>query len=181
VTHQMRIWTLGLTLALASLPASGGPLGLAFGQPPAAPEAAAPEEDAAQTPLAQPTPGESAVQPQLDERVKAFYAGLRGKQVNIYSLYQSENFRRFFTTEQVLQNYIAYLSARLGDRRFRKYRVEDDEIQSIQPSGPDRAHVQVKLVGRHRQAFLFWLDRTAKIEDDWRQIEGEWFVFPPPF
>jgi hypothetical protein len=181
VTPRMRRWTFGLALALAFLPPLWGPLGRALAQPPAAPIVAAPEEKAPETQPLEPAPAEGAMQAELESRVKSFYAGLRGKRVNIYSLYQNENFRGFFTTEQVLQNYIAYLTSRLGEHRFRKYRVEDAEIQAITPTGPDRARVKVKLIGRHRQAFLFWLDNTAKLEDNWRRIQGEWFVFPPPF
>jgi hypothetical protein len=181
VTPRVRRWTFGLALALAILPPLRGSLGRALAQPPAAPILAASEEAVPETPPPEPAPAKSAVQAELGDRAKSFYAGLRGKRVNIYSLYQNENFRSFFTAEQVLQNYIAYLTSRLGEHRFRKYRVEDAEIQAITPTGPDRARVKVKLIGRHRQAFLFWLDNTTKLEDDWRRIEGEWFVFPPPF
>jgi hypothetical protein len=177
----MQRWTFTLALVIALLPALRGPLGRALAQPPAAPIAATPEKAAPETQPLEPAPAERAVQPELEERVKSFYAGLRGKRVNIYSLYQNEQFRGFFTTEQVLQNYIAYLTSRLGDHRFRKYRVEDAEIQAITVTGPDRARVKVKLIGRHKQVLLFWLDNTAKLEDDWRRLEGEWFVFPPPF
>ncbi len=181
MTPRVRIWTFGLALALAALPAFQGPSGRVLAQPSAPPPTAAPEEAAPETPPLEPAPGKSTMQAGIEDRVKSFYAGLHGKRVNIYSLYQNENFRRFFTTEQVLQNYIAYLTSRLGDHHFRKYRVEDAEIQTVTPTGPDRARVKVKLIGRHRQAFLFWLNNTAKMEDDWRRIEGEWFVFPPPF
>jgi hypothetical protein len=117
---------------------------------------------------------------ELKERASGFYNFLRGKQVNIYSLFQNETFRDYFTAEDVLQNYIAYLTSRLGDKRFRKYRVENAEVLSVKPSGPDRAKVRVKLVGRHRQAFFFW-DNATTLEDDWRRVEGDWYVFPPPF
>ncbi len=116
----------------------------------------------------------------LRMRARSLYAYLQGKRVNIYSLYQSEIFRDFFTTESALQNYIAHLTARLTARRFRKYRIERTELLSLTQTGPGRAEARVKLIGRHRQPFLFW-DKTETVVNEWRQIEGEWFVFPPPF
>jgi hypothetical protein len=50
----------------------------------------------------------------------------------------------------------------------------------VKPAGPDRATARVKLIGRHRDTLVFW-DQAFRIEDDWRRIEGEWYVFPPPF
>jgi hypothetical protein len=116
----------------------------------------------------------------LRMRARSLYAYLQGKRVNIYSLYQSENFRDFFTTEAALQNYIAYLTARLTARRFRKYQIERTELLGLTQTGPDRAEARVKLIGRYRQPFLFW-DKTETVVNEWRKLGGEWFVFPPPF
>jgi hypothetical protein len=116
----------------------------------------------------------------LRVRARSLYAYLQGKRVNIYSLYQSEIFRDFFTTEAALQNYIAHLTARLSARRFRKYRIERTELLGVTQTGPGQAEARVKLIGRHRQPFLFW-DKTETVVNEWRQMDGEWFVFPPPF
>jgi hypothetical protein len=116
----------------------------------------------------------------LQARAQSFYAFLRGRQVNIHSLFQNETFRSYFSAEDVLENYIAYLTSRLGEHRFRKYRIERTELEGLKPAGPERATARVKLIGRHRDTLIFW-DQNFKIEDDWRLVEGEWYVFPPPF
>jgi len=126
-------------------------------------------------------PGAAPVQDAgLQERAQGLYAFLRGRQVNIHSLYENETFRGYFSDEEVLENYIAYLTSRVGEHKFRKHRIERAEIESVKPAGPARATARVKLIGRHRDTLVFW-DQTFQIEDDWRLIEGEWYVFPPPF
>ncbi|MFQ5457702.1 MAG: hypothetical protein ACE5FC_04525 [Myxococcota bacterium] len=120
----------------------------------------------------------------LDNRLKtravALYTFLEGKRVNLYSLYQNETFRDFFTTEQALQNYIAFLSTRLAHSRFRKFRIERTEIMGFLPGGAGQVKVEVKLIGRHHQPFLFW-DKTEIVRNTWRKEDGEWFVYPPPY
>ena len=120
----------------------------------------------------------------LDDRLKAragkLYTFLEGKRVNLYSLYQNETFRDFFTTERALQNYVAYLSTRLAHSRFRKFQIERTEIMGYLPGGAGQVKIEVKLIGRHHQPFLFW-DKTEVIQNIWRNEDGEWFVFPPPY
>ena len=116
----------------------------------------------------------------LQERVRGFYAFLRGRQVNIHSLYANETFRSYFNAEEVLENYIAYLTSRLGEHRFRKHRIERTELEGVKQAGRERATARVKLIGRHRDLLIFW-DQDFAIEDEWRLVEGEWYVFPPPF
>lgn len=174
------LWLLSAPVAAQeTAPAAGKPGAQAPGS---AAQPAAPSAQPASPGAAPPEPGDAAspADAELKERANGFYNFLRGKQVNIYSMFQNETFREYFTAEDVLQNYIAYLTSRLGDKRFRKYRVENAEVLSVKRSGPDRAKVRVKLIGRHRQAFFFW-DNVVTIEDDWRRVEGDWYVFPPPF
>ncbi len=116
----------------------------------------------------------------LKERAEGFYAFLRGRQVNIHSLYENETFRGYFVSEEALENYISYITARLGEHKFRKYRIERTELEGVKQAGPDRATARVKLIGRHRDTLVFW-DQGFAIEDAWRRVEGEWYVFPPPF
>lgn len=122
----------------------------------------------------------SAVDRRLNARAKGLYTYLRGKRINIYSVYQSDAFRDYFETEKALENYIAYITSRLARRRFRKYQIEGTELLELSITGIDRARARIKLIGRHRQPFLFW-DKTETIENEWRRIDGEWFVYPPPF
>ncbi len=139
----------------------------------------APEQ--APAPAAPSTAPAPAVQDEgLQERVRSFYEFLRGRQVNIHSLYANETFRGYFSAEEVLENYIAYLTSRLGEHRFRKYRIERTELEGVKQAGRERATARVKLIGRHRDLLIFW-DQDFAIEDDWRRVEGEWYVFPPPF
>ena len=116
----------------------------------------------------------------LKERTEGFYAFLRGRQVNIHSLYENETFRSYFVSEEALENYISYITARLGEHKFRKYRIERTELEGVKQAGPDRAMARVKLIGRHRDTLVFW-DQDFAIEDEWRRVEAEWYVFPPPF
>jgi len=127
-----------------------------------------------------PPAAPSAAEAGLKERAKNFYGFLRGRQVNIFSVYQNDAFRSYFSAEEVLENYISYLTARLGERKFRKHRIQRTELERVKQTGPDRATARVKLVGRHKDLLFFW-DKTVTIEDEWRKLGGEWYVFPPPF
>jgi hypothetical protein len=48
------------------------------------------------------------------------------------------------------------------------------------PGSNGEISIEVKLIGRHHQPFLFW-DKTAVVENIWRSENGEWFVYPPPY
>jgi len=163
---------LGLVLA------AGMPAMRAHAQPGASTPEQAPAPTAPEAPSAAPAP---AVQDEgLQERVRGFYEFLRGRQVNIHSLYANETFRSYFSAEEVLENYIAYITSRLGEHKFRKYRIERTELEGVKQAGTERATARVKLIGRHRDLLIFW-DQDFEIEDEWRRVEGEWYVFPPPF
>ena len=151
--------------------------------PPAARAAAPSPDNAPAEPAASsssPPAAPSAAEAGLKERAKNFYGFLRGRQVNIFSVYQNDAFRSYFSAEEVLENYISYLTTRLGDRKFRKHRIQRTELERVKQTGPDRATARVKLIGRHKDLLFFW-DKTVTIEDEWRKLEGEWYVFPPPF
>ncbi len=167
-----------LVALLAFSPAAGLPVPRARAQAgvsvPAEP--VKPDEPAARSSLAAPAVQDAGLQ----ERAKGFYAFLRGRQVNIHSLYQNETFRSYFSDGEALENYIAYITSRLGEHKFRKYRIQRTEMEGLKQVGPERASARVKLVGRHRDTLVFW-DQAFEIEDDWRRIEGEWYVFPAPF
>jgi hypothetical protein len=174
--HRFLALALGLAMAAAPHATFPTPSPAQALSPEEAPASGAPDAAASGSPGAR----DEGVDGGLRGRARSLYSYLEGKRVNIYSLYQSEIFRDFFTTEKALQNYIAHLTARLTARRFRKYRIEKTELLGLTQAGPDRAHARVKLIGRHRQPFLFW-DKTETVVNEWRRMEGQWFVFPPPF
>lgn len=151
----------------------------------AAPAPPAPEESWEDSPVpappsTAPDAADAGVDARLQARAEALYAFLEGKRVNLYALYTSETFRDFFTTEEALQNYVAYLTNALAKRRFRKYRIDRTEFLKLTPQDPETARAEVTLVGRHVHVIFFW-DVTETIENTWKRIDGDWFVFPPPF
>jgi len=162
----------GPTGALAQAPApsgAGSEAGEAWTEPPPAGEPSVPPDTQA-----------AGIDARLSARAEALYRFLEGKRVNLYSLYTDETFRDFFTTEEALGNYVAYLTDTLARRRFRKYRIDRTEFLGFTPEGPGEVRAELKVIGRHVHLIFFW-DVTETIENDWKLVDGEWFVFPPPF
>ena len=168
---------LGAILLLAGPPSA---LAQAVGQTPPEPEESWVEPPAPGAPSAPSDAAPAGVDRRLQARAEALYAFLEGKRVNLYALYTSETFRDFFTTEEALENYVAYLTNALAKRRFRKYRIDRTEFVSLTPQDQDTALAEVTLIGRHVHVIFFW-DVTETVENTWKRIDGEWFVFPPPF
>ncbi|MDP3937103.1 MAG: hypothetical protein Q8R92_03100 [Deltaproteobacteria bacterium] len=177
--HPIALIALFALLILAAAPAARAQDTVPAGEP-RGPGESWIDPPATEEPPAAPDTGTAGIDARLQARADALYGFLQGKRVNLYALYTNESFRDFFTTEEALENYVAFLTNTLARRRFKKYRIERTEFVVITPEGADAARAQVRLVGRHVHVVFFW-DVTETIENSWKRIDGEWFVFPPPF
>jgi hypothetical protein len=111
------------------------------------------------------------------ERIEDLYKGLEGRSVDVLATYKNERFREFFASHEEFVDYYASLTSQLRAASFRHGRAQRIVIREFHFEGPDRARVEVTLIGRHLRGLRFWelsVDRT----DTWRRRGSLWVLSP---
>jgi hypothetical protein len=111
------------------------------------------------------------------QRIEQFYSGLEGRSVNVFHTYQDPKLRDFFVREQEFVDYYASLASQLRDASFRHGRPVRVEIQEFRFQDPQRAVVDLTLVGQHFRGLRFW-DVRIQRTDTWRRRRSVWVLSP---
>lgn len=128
--------------------------------------------------------GQSARQPVDDPevlafatRVDGFYRALVGVPLDVEMTYDDPRLRAYFESQRAFVDYYASLAAQLRDAQFRNTRAERVEIREFSFESPEKARVQVVLVGRHLRVLRFW-EIEASRTDTWQLVDGRWLLKP---
>ena len=111
----------------------------------------------------------------LVDRIERLYERLEGRPLDVVGTYEDPRLREFFATPQDFVDYYASLTSQLRDASFRHSRTLRIEIREFHFEGPDRARVEVILVGRHFRRLRFWEVRTSRT-DLWQRSGSTWVL-----
>ena len=110
-------------------------------------------------------------------RIEAFYSALEDVPVAAIWTYESPELHGYFTGRPAFDDYFASLAMQVRSATLRDGRVERFEITEFRMLDPERAVVELQLIGRHERELRFWeieLPRT----DTWQRVRGTWTVRP---
>ena len=113
----------------------------------------------------------------LGSRIERLYERLEGRPLAVVGTYEDPRLREFFATTQDFVDYYASLTSQLREASFRHSRALRIEIREFHFEGPDRARVELVLVGRHFRRLRFWEVRTERT-DLWQRSGSTWVVRP---
>ena len=111
------------------------------------------------------------------QRIELFYDELEGRSINVFHTFQDPVFRAFFLHEEGFVDYYASLASQLRAAHFRHGRPVRVEIREFRFENPERATVDVTLVGEHLRGLLFW-DIRVQRTDTWRRRRSVWVLSP---
>jgi hypothetical protein len=114
---------------------------------------------------------------EFSQRIEQFYQRLEGRSVNVFHTFQDPKFRDFFVREEEFVDYYASLASQLRQASFRHGRPLRVEIREFRFENPERASVDVTLVGKHYRGLRFW-DVQVQRTDNWRRPRSVWVLSP---
>jgi hypothetical protein len=111
------------------------------------------------------------------ERVGAFYAALEGRPLNTLLTYEDPELRSYFASSAEFADYYSSLTSQVLASHFKNGYAAAVHVREFRFEGPERAEVDVTLVGKHERALRFW-DIEVQRTDAWRRVDGRWVLDP---
>ncbi len=111
------------------------------------------------------------------ERAEVFYSRLAQRRIDTHATYQDLVLREYFRSEKAFADYYADLAHDLAAAAFERTLPLTVEVAEFVFEAPGDARVKVLLVGGDDRP-LRPGTRKVEREDQWRRIDGRWWIVP---
>lgn len=110
-------------------------------------------------------------------RIESFYRSLELVPLDIFMTYEDAELRAHFRDHRDFSDYYASLANQVRGAHFRNGVAERINIDEFQFESPERARVDLTLIGRHQRGLRFWQIDMVR-SDTWELVEGAWLLNP---
>lgn len=117
---------------------------------------------------------------QFAERIDRFYRSFENRAITSLATFEDAELRGYFEDTERFSDYYASLANQVEQAHFRFSRADAVLVREFRFTSPQRAEVDVVLVGKHQRALRFWDIEIART-DAWIRVAGVWMLSPEKF